>query len=72
MATKEFEEIPRDSDTTHVKITELWTEYSLCCTPKISFTTDPFWSPIPFGLGVELDHVFGSKWLIEELFRLGF
>ena len=28
--------------------------------------------PIPFGLGVELDHVFGSKWLIEEIFWLGF
>lgn len=28
--------------------------------------------PIPFGLGVEMDHVFGSKWLINELYRLGF
>ena len=28
--------------------------------------------PIPFGLAVELDHVFGSKWLIEELYHLGF
>ena len=28
--------------------------------------------PIPFGLGVEMDHVFGSKWLINELSRLGF
>ena len=28
--------------------------------------------PFPFVLGVELDHVFVSKWLIEELFRLGF
>ena len=25
-----------------------------------------------FGLGVELDHVFGSKWLVNELARLGF
>ena len=25
-----------------------------------------------FGLGVELDHVFGSKWLINELSQLGF
>ena len=24
------------------------------------------------GLGVEMDHVFGSKWLINELSRLGF
>lgn len=24
-----------------------------------------------FGLGVEMDHVFGSKWLINELLRLG-
>ena len=28
--------------------------------------------PIPFGLGVELDHVFGSKWLLNELSKLGF
>ncbi|KAG1656137.1 Solute carrier family 35 member G1 [Nymphon striatum] len=28
--------------------------------------------PIMFGLGVHLDHVFGSKWLIEELSHLGF
>ena len=29
-------------------------------------------TPTLFGLGVELDHVFGSKWLINELSRLGF
>ena len=28
--------------------------------------------PLLFGLGVELDHIYGSKWLSEELFRLGF
>lgn len=28
--------------------------------------------PLLFGLGVELDHLYGSKWLNEELFRLGF
>ena len=28
--------------------------------------------PILFGLGVELDHVFGSRWLIDELYKLGF
>ena len=28
--------------------------------------------PLRFGLGVELDHVFGSKWLITELARLGY
>ena len=28
--------------------------------------------PIPFGLGVEMDHVIGSKWAIPELNRLGF
>ena len=28
--------------------------------------------PIPFGLGVEMDNVFGSKWLINELNSLGF
>ncbi len=28
--------------------------------------------PILFGLGVEMDHVFGSKWLVNELARLGF
>ena len=29
-------------------------------------------APTLFGLGVEVDHVFGSKWLINELSRLGF
>lgn len=29
-------------------------------------------TPTLFGLGVELDHVFGSKWLNTELSRLGF
>ena len=29
-------------------------------------------TPTLFGLGVELDHVFGSKWLINELSTLGF
>ena len=29
-------------------------------------------TPILFGLGIEMDHVFGSKWLINELARLGF
>ena len=28
--------------------------------------------PIPFGLGVEMDHSFGSKWLINKLNALGF
>ena len=28
--------------------------------------------PILFGLGVECDHIFGSKWLINELFQMGF
>ena len=28
--------------------------------------------PLLFGLGVELDHVLGSKWLINELLRLGY
>ena len=28
--------------------------------------------PIPFARGVEVDHLYGSKWLSEELFRLGF
>ena len=29
-------------------------------------------TPALFGLGVEMDHVFGSKWLINELSSLGF
>ena len=29
-------------------------------------------TPTLFGVGVEMDHVFGSKWLINELSRLGF
>ena len=28
--------------------------------------------PLLFGLGVEADHMFGSKWLTNELFKLGF
>ena len=28
--------------------------------------------PLLFGLGIECDHVFGSKWLVNELYRLGF
>ena len=28
--------------------------------------------PLLFGLGIELDHKFGSKWLTNELFKLGF
>lgn len=28
--------------------------------------------PIRFGLGVEVDHVSGSRWFIDELFQLGF
>ena len=28
--------------------------------------------PLLFGLAVEMDHIFGSKWLINELFRLGY
>ena len=29
-------------------------------------------APLLFGLGVELDHIFESKWLINKLFRLGY
>ena len=28
--------------------------------------------PVLFGLGVEIDKEFGSRWIIEELYRLGF
>ena len=28
--------------------------------------------PLLFGLGTEIDHMFGSRWLIGELFNLGF
>ena len=28
--------------------------------------------PVPFGLGVDADHAFGSKWLVDQLARLGF
>ena len=28
--------------------------------------------PLLFGLRIECDHVFGSKWLVNELYRLGF
>ena len=29
-------------------------------------------APLLFGLGVELDHIFESKWLINKRFRLGY
>ena len=29
-------------------------------------------APVPFGLAVQVNHVFGSKWLISQLSRLGF
>ena len=29
-------------------------------------------TPTLFGIGVEMDHVFGSRWLVNELSRLGF
>lgn len=29
-------------------------------------------SPVMFGLGIESDKVFGSRWLLTELSRLGF
>ena len=35
------------------------------CKPRIM-------SPLLFGLGVELDHCFGSKWLISHLSKQGF
>ena len=28
--------------------------------------------PLSFGLGIECDHVFGSRWLVNELLKLGF
>ena len=28
--------------------------------------------PLLFGIGIECDHVFGFKWLVNELYRLGF
>ena len=28
--------------------------------------------PLLFGLGIEVDHLFESKWLTDELFKLGF
>ena len=28
--------------------------------------------PVPFGVGIEMDHMFGSRWLVNELHRLGF
>ena len=28
--------------------------------------------PVPFGFSVELDHVFGSSWLLDELYQPGF
>ena len=32
----------------------------------------PYLSPVLFGVAVELDHLFGSKWLLTELNKLGF
>ena len=38
----------------------------------ISASKRKFFSPLLFGLGVQLDHSFGSKWLNNHLARLGF
>ena len=38
----------------------------------ISARRRTFHSPLLFGIGVQLDHAFGSKWLITHLSRLGF
>ena len=40
----------------------------------ITYAAKPrsFIPPILFGLAVEVDHVFGSRWLIDELNQLGF
>ena len=35
-------------------------------------TSQKIMPPILLALGVGLDHIYGSKWLIDELFRLGF
>ena len=40
-----------------------------CIVKAVSPKTLP---PLLFGLGIEVDHLYGSKWLSEELFRLGF
>ena len=32
----------------------------------------PVIPPIPFGVGIKMDQIFGSKWLINELSRMGF
>ncbi len=29
-------------------------------------------TPTLFGIGIEMDHVFGSRWLVNELSRIGF
>ena len=29
-------------------------------------------SPVPLGVGVQMDHAYGSAWLVNELARLGF
>ena len=41
-----------------------WSMLSASCKTLVSDTT------LLFGLGVELDHIFGSKWLINKLFHL--
>ena len=38
----------------------------------ISATRKNLMSPLLFGLGIQLDHSFGSKWLTNHLSRLGF
>ena len=29
-------------------------------------------APVMFAVGVQMDHIFGSKWLVTQLARLGF
>ena len=40
----------------------------------IVYATRPRYAipPVLFGLGVQVDHVFGSRWLVDQLSRLGF
>ena len=53
-------------------VPEIFKRSSICqCIIKASRPRTAL-PPLLFGLGIECDHVFGSKWLANELFKLGF
>ena len=66
MVTRIIKGIRGNSDQRSSKASKYRTKYFPAIKPRSSF------SPIPFGLAVEMDHVFGSNWLQNELSSFGY